>query len=154
MFILVPLAPIALSFLFRTLKQGPVPGSVWWCDELPIFTLTLSAATFTRSRELAQNRTSSNTTAGKIAPWLQTLSAVWALLACVGLVVYYDDTYLHSHAEAELKLVINIQLVAAVCALVFGLALIYFDKQLARAQRARASKKAATAGAGKGEPVP
>jgi hypothetical protein len=43
----LPLAPVGLSLLFRSLGQLP-SAPWWWCTEIPFFTLAMCAATYKR----------------------------------------------------------------------------------------------------------
>jgi hypothetical protein len=120
-FVLVPLLPLVLAAIFRAMRETPAPGSLWWCSEVPFFSITLCAAGFLKCRDLATVDVAHKTDVQSFLPWLELLLALDGFMSLVFLSVYYSDTYLTPFSENVRKTSITLNIAFAIFALGLGI---------------------------------
>ncbi|WP_437485626.1 hypothetical protein WME75_01375 [Sorangium sp. So ce1014] len=136
-FILVPFLPLMLAALFRALRGSPAPGSLWWCSEVPFFSITLSAAAFLKCRDLATVKVTQRTVAQSLMPWLELLLGSNGFMSLVFLSAYYSDTYLTAYSPDVRTQATILSVVFAISAFVLALMGMLLELLVQRAKEKR-----------------
>lgn len=129
-YVVAPLTPFFLSWLFRSLSPTAPASALLWGTEIPFFTIVLSVATTIRCIEHLSKVKASGHTGGSVIwlSWARIGLGAIAFSATSLLMTYYVDLYLVSLPDAVKYRVGILQLVLATASLIAGAGILVFEQ--------------------------